>query len=204
MNDSKPDRLTPALAGGAFLGIASALPILNYLNCACCALVIGGGFLSVFIFKRKSPGTTMTYGDGALLGLLSGLVGSVIYSLLNALLSGVAGGGAAFREGIEEVIRSNPDFPPEAAEFLRNLTASGAAGLGVLLVVFIFSVVLFTIFSTVGGVLGVALLQKKPPQAPPAQWSQPQPPPVGGYQPPQPPPYEPPPTPPPSSDDQGA
>lgn len=199
MNDQKPDRLMPALAGGAFLGVASAIPYLGAVNCACCALVIGGGFLSVFIFKRKSPDTVMTYGDGALQGLLSGLIGSVICSLLNALLSGVTGGGARFAEVIEQVISSNPDLPPEVVELLRNISNSGAAGLGFVFIGFLFLLVISAIFGTVGGVLGVAILQKKPPQAPPPQWSQPQPP--GSYQPPQPPPYQPPPTQPPSGGD---
>ena len=45
MNE-KPNIVTPALIGGVFLGITSALPILHYINCACCALVIGGGILA--------------------------------------------------------------------------------------------------------------------------------------------------------------
>ncbi len=192
MNQSKPDKLMPALAGGAFLGVASALPYLGALNCACCSLVIGGGFLSVFIFKRRSPEAFMTSGDGALLGLLSGLVGSVVFSILNALISGAQAGGAELREQIERAIASDPNFPPQLAEFLRSLTAGGAAGVGLLLLIFVIALVLFSIFGTVGGILGVAILQKKPPQTPPAQWSQPQPP--GSYQPP-PPPYQPPPPP---------
>ncbi len=192
MNQAKPDKLMPALAGGAFLGIASALPILGALNCACCALVIGGGFLSVFLFKRKNPEVFMTSGDGALLGLLSGLVGSVVYSILNTLISGLGAGGAAFGDRIEQVIASNPDFPPEAAEFLRTLSEGGAASAGFIVLMFLMALVMFSIFGTVGGILGVAILQKKPPQTPPSQWSQPQPP--GSYQPP-PPPYQPPPPP---------
>ncbi len=193
MIQAKPDKLMPALAGGAFLGIASALPFLGALNCACCSLVLAGGVLSVFIFKRKNPDVVMTSGDGALIGLLSGLVGSVIFGFLNALTSGLGSGGAAYREQIERVIASNPDFPPEAAQFLRALTEGGAANLGLIVIIFLMALVLFSIFGTLGGILGVAILQKKPPQAPPWQGSGPQPP--GSYQPP-PPPYQPPPPPP--------
>ena len=40
-----PAKLQPALFGGLFIGVLSALPIINLGNCLCCMWVIGGGAL---------------------------------------------------------------------------------------------------------------------------------------------------------------
>ena len=81
MNQSK---LKPALIGGAALGVASSVPILNLANCACCALVIGGGVLaSYFYMKDAPPAAGPAYGDALLLGLLTGVFGAVTSSVLS-------------------------------------------------------------------------------------------------------------------------
>ena len=36
-------RLQPALLGGIFIGVMSALPIINAGNCCCCLWVLAGG-----------------------------------------------------------------------------------------------------------------------------------------------------------------
>ncbi len=38
-----PSMLKPALISGAAFGVAGAIPVINWLNCACCALIIGAG-----------------------------------------------------------------------------------------------------------------------------------------------------------------
>lgn len=197
MNHDKPSKLAPVLAGGAFLGVTSALPVIGALNCACCLLVVGGGFLSTYLYLRDYPGhlPPATSADGALLGLLSGVSGSFIYTILTALIGLDAGDIRA----LVERLQSNPDVPPELIDILEKVQGTGAIGGGVIFAVLLFSLVVFSIFAMVGGILGIAVLQKKPPQAPPQQWSQQQPP--GSYIPPSPPaptatPAEPGPTPP--------
>jgi len=46
MNSSK---LQPALLGGTFLGILSALPIVSAANLCCCLWVVAGGVLAAYL-----------------------------------------------------------------------------------------------------------------------------------------------------------
>ncbi len=40
---------TPALLGGLFIGMLSALPIVSVGNCCCCLWMIGGGVLAAYL-----------------------------------------------------------------------------------------------------------------------------------------------------------
>jgi hypothetical protein len=44
-------RLQPALLGGVFIGVMSALPI---VNCCCCLWMLAGGALAVYLRKQNS------------------------------------------------------------------------------------------------------------------------------------------------------
>ncbi len=48
-------RLQPALVGGLFIGVLSALPIVNTANCCCCLWVISGGVLAAYLRQQSSP-----------------------------------------------------------------------------------------------------------------------------------------------------
>ena len=70
-------RLQPALYGGLFIGVLSALPLVNVGNCCCCLWVVCGGVLAVYLRQQNSP-FAVTSAEGALVGLLAGLFGGVI------------------------------------------------------------------------------------------------------------------------------
>ena len=52
----KPDKLMPALYGGIVIGILSGVPGLNLINCLCCAGIMLGGIVSVYLWDPE-------YGD---------------------------------------------------------------------------------------------------------------------------------------------
>ena len=62
-----PPRLQPAFCGGLFIGVLSALPIINIGNC-CCLWVLGGGVLAAYLMQQNHP-YPITAADGALVGL---------------------------------------------------------------------------------------------------------------------------------------
>ena len=66
-----PPRLQPALLGGLFIGVLSALPIINIGNC-CCLWVLGGGALAAYLMQQNHP-YPITVADGALVGLMAGV-----------------------------------------------------------------------------------------------------------------------------------
>ena len=49
-----PARLQPALVGGLFTGILSALPFVSTVNACCCLWVIAGGVLTSYLMQERS------------------------------------------------------------------------------------------------------------------------------------------------------
>ena len=157
MNEAKPAMFTSALIGGAFLGVLSAVPILEYLNCVCCGVVVGGGALASYLYIREYPSSLppVSYSDGALLGLLTGTLGSVTYASVKAPLRYVQIKLGLTLDDIGEVeaALNDPNIPDPLREILREVLQGG-------LLTFIeigFFLVTAAAFATLGGILGVAM-----------------------------------------------
>ncbi len=176
MNTQNPSKLAPVLIGGVFIGVTSALPILKYLNCACCGLVIAGGVLAAYCYLRDYPAQLprVTYGEGAWLGLQTGLVGGFVWTLVAVPLQYIK-----IRLGLEiaEWVQlgealSDPEIPPMVRDLVLWLLEQGVLTAGVLLFSVILYFVISALFATLGGILGVAIFQKtttRPPTSMPVQ-----------------------------------
>jgi hypothetical protein len=166
MIQEKPSMIQPALVGGVLLGITSAFPILEWFNCACCILVIGGGLLASYLYLRDYPTNvaSMTYGDGGLLGLLTGLIGGLVWTAVEVPLTYFK---TRFGMDLQELTKLEDllgDYrvPP----FVEDLATGGALGLGVLFVTLFVQLVISMVFASIGGVIGVALFGSKAPVDP--------------------------------------
>lgn len=153
-------RLQPALFGGLFIGVLSALPFVSNLNACCCLWVIAGGVLATYLLQERTP-TPVAAGDGALTGLFAGVVGAAVAGVLNiafSIMMGISG-----TDALDQLPQGN--MPPEferVLEQLRNLPTAVW-----FIAPFVIYFVLFPIFAMLGGLLGVALFKKKlPPPAP--------------------------------------
>lgn len=155
------DKLKPALIGGAILGILSAIPAVN--NC-CCIWALIGGIVAAHLYIKQSP-VPVKPADGAVIGALAGAIGVVLVIVLGIPLQLIVGTAmASLFQGM---------VPPDQADQFNQIMAAntgvGAAIKGALIVS-----VLSVIFSAVGGLLGVALFEKRkggpgvPPPPPPA------------------------------------
>src|SRR4051812_36851955 len=100
-----PNKLQPALYGGIFIGVLSALPLINFANC-CCLWVIGGGVLATYLLQQNHP-YPVNAADGALTGLLAGLIGGVIGVLLAIPLELAM--GPVQQRMLQRLVLSNPD-----------------------------------------------------------------------------------------------
>ena len=153
-----PNRLKAAAIGGGAAGVASQIPLLNFVNCLCCALIVGGGMLAVFLALKDEPATEKTpYGDGALIGVLAGvaaaIAGSIALIPITALFGDPMEQLVGMLEGIEGI-------PPEALEAMGG-EAGGAFGT-LAFVGFLMNLVIYSVFSAIGGVIGAAVFHKKP------------------------------------------
>ncbi len=177
MDQNKPSMLVPAAIGGAFLGVTSAFPLISALNCACCILVIGGGVLASYFYMRSYPQTLppVTYGDGALLGLLTGLIGAAVWIAvgipLQFLQARFLGGGGMMGGGRLEDVLNDPEIPEGIREALEGIFQGGGVGIFMILTLVVSALTSSLVFATIGSIIGVALFGKRtklpPPPLPP-------------------------------------
>jgi len=150
-------KLQPALFGGLFIGVLSALPIINLGNCLCCLWVVGGGALAVYLMQQNYPYAVQT-ADGALVGLLAGLIGGALCGLL--VIPIALAFGPMYQSIIQRALENNQDMPPEARTIIENMARGGVIGAMAIIGVFVRAVV-FAVIAMLGGLLGVALFKKK-------------------------------------------
>ena len=156
MNNSK---LKPALIGGVAFGVLSSLPMIGMVNVVCCALYIGGGVLAVYLHLKDAPATPRaTYGDGAVVGLLAGLFGAVAETLTTTVVTLLGLG-----EDPEEALAALTEAGIELPEFVLNMMGASGVSFSMVLTTLVTAIILYGIFATIGGLLGVAIFRKKDP-----------------------------------------
>jgi hypothetical protein len=172
-----PSMLKPALISGVAFGVAGAIPVVNWINCACCALIIGCGFLAAFLYSKDSRAAGVAFGpgNGATVGLVSGLVYGVVSGILGGLVSATFGMGE-WQEVIQQIEASGADIDPEVLEQVSHFMES-SGGLMMVLIGLFFALLFGVIFATIGGLIGGSVFKLQP-QAP-VQEQAPPPPPVG-------------------------
>jgi hypothetical protein len=157
-------KLQPALFGGLFIGVMSALPIISLGNCVCCMWVLGGGALAVYLMQQNHP-YQVNVADGALVGLLAGIVGGIVGGVL--LIPVVMMFGPYQQQLLRRILEANPNVPQQTRDMFEQMAAGGAI-VGVALVIkIIFGVCIDAVFGMLGGLLGVALFKKKDALPPP-------------------------------------
>jgi hypothetical protein len=154
------DRLQPALWGGVFIGVLSALPLVNVGNCCCCLWVLVGGALAVYLRQQNTP-YQITASEGAIVGLMAGLIGAVVGSIVAIPFQMMS--GQMQQQMMERVLSDNPEITPEMRMWIERLTATSSMWIVGLLV----SLVVNAVFGLLGGLLGVAIFKKNLPPPPP-------------------------------------
>ena len=151
--------IQPALAGGMFLGVLSSVPFISAGNCLCCAWVVGGGALATLLLTKQRP-TGVALGDGAFVGVLSGLFGSVVATLISIpvrILS--ARFFASQQQAMEDALRQIGLEGPMRDLALRM--ASPEISATTLLFTFFMNLLVYSLFAMIGGILTVAILEKR-------------------------------------------
>lgn len=153
-------RLQPALLGGVFIGVMSALPIVNMGNCCCCLWVLAGGVLAVYLRQQNSV-VPVTAAEGALMGLLAGVIGGVIGTILSIPIQMMM--GPMQQEWMQRIMAGNEDIPPDVREMMDKMMAGNAIRAAGAFI----NIITSTIFGMLGGLLGVAIFKRNAPPQPP-------------------------------------
>jgi hypothetical protein len=154
-------RLQPILLGGLFIGVLSALPVINAGNCCCCLWIVAGGVLAVYL-RQQNLARQVDAAEGALVGLLAGLVGGILAAILSIPVQMLL--GPIQQEWMSRILAGNPDIPPEMRGMMEQMAGGAAMQAANAVLSIIFSVA----FGMIGGLLGVAIFKRNaPPQQPP-------------------------------------
>ena len=185
----KPSKTQPALLAGLVIGLLWSVPFLNLINFCCCVGVIAGGALAAWLLIKRSPVLPVSSGDGAVVGLLAGLVGAGVYLVLGIPIGLVFNpqAGVSMVKSLFATM-NNPEVNRAIEDAIRNAQNQGfGERLVGTLVSWCITSVISVGFSTIGGLIGVSIFEKRkgqyPPQAPPPSGGFPP-----GYAPPSPPP----------------
>ena len=152
-------RHQPALLGGLFIGVLSSLPIVNWLNC-CCLWVVVGGVLTTYL-KQQQQTDPLETADAVLAGLIAGAIGALLFWLVQATV--LTSTAPILQERLREAFDQNPDMPQEWRDRFMSLM-TGRAFIALMLA---FTLPVYAVFSMLGGLLGLAFFRKKTPPPPP-------------------------------------
>ena len=168
------DRLQPAFWGGLFIGVLSALPIVQAGNCCCCLWVVAGGVLAAYLRQQQTP-YAIPASEGALVGLLAGLIGGIITVIVSIPMQAVT--GPMQQRVLDWILANNPEMPAEVRDAIER--ASGETGFHPVsfALSIVYYIVVGVIFGMLGGLLGVAIFKKNAPPPPSAPFEPPPPPP---------------------------
>jgi len=139
------DKLKPALLGGLVAGILSVIPI---VSTCCCLWAILGGLLASFLYIKNAP-AQVTTGGGAGIGAMAGAVGALIYIIIGLPIT-LFFGTAQIEDALR---RSGLEVP--------------LGGIALALVGVVMVAVLILLFSTLGGILGIPIFEKRKGAQPP-------------------------------------
>jgi len=160
--------IQPALLGGLFIGILSALPVVGWGNCCCCLWVVGGGMLATYLDADISRPRTLA--RGAADGFLAGVIGAFVWLPLALVVAALLG---PLQERFLELARNANDMSPQVRDILDNVGNGSVVGT---VIGFMFQLFIGTIFAAIGGVLSAAYFKKEVPPALGGDWIPPLPP----------------------------
>jgi uncharacterized protein involved in cysteine biosynthesis len=125
--------------------------------------MLAAGYLSARLYQRRSAAAILTPGMGVRLGAVAGILGFVFFTIFTAVEVLVFHTGGELHDALiqavqQSISRTSDPQAQQALEYLKSppgLALVMTMGLALMFVVFV-------LFSSVGGVIGAALLRRRP------------------------------------------
>lgn len=168
---SKPDKIRVSLISGAVIGAVWAIPGLNLINCCCCAGVILGGILAVYLYKQDYTADMepMESSDAVILGIMTGGVAAFAALIFNLLFIALFGDVAremlrSFMGSLIEQMEESGSMPADAldqmkSEFERSIGQSRTVT-GMLADLFV-NLIINPLFAMAGALIGYSMFKPK-------------------------------------------
>jgi hypothetical protein len=145
----------PVILGGLVMGLLSALPIVSAGNLCCCLWVLAGGVVAAYVLQQNDP-QPVSPGDGALVGFLAGILGAFVYLILSIPITLLV--TPIERAILQRLADTASTMPPQFKRYMESSLAVTGLRIALGFIVMLFGGALF---STLGGVIGVAVFGKK-------------------------------------------
>lgn len=145
--DTKFFLITSLIVGGV-TAVLSSIPFVSAVNCLLCGWFWIGGIFGVWLYRNFTK-VTLTTGRAAVMGLVAGLIAAVLTTLL----------GFIFRGG---TIPITPEQMAQLEEVMGESAQIFADPTSMLLIGAVFSLILYPIFTAIGGMIGAAIFKPKP------------------------------------------
>ncbi len=172
MQSAAPSMLKPTLIAGVITGVIVSIPVLGGLTMmACCAPVIGCGFLAAYLYSKecRPAGAPFRAGRGALVGWVSGLFFAITASVVGGAIGLLMNSGDPFGDAMEKM-ENSPGMTPEGMEAAEKIIGFLQDTPMIVLFFFglLFYLIITSIFATIGGAIGGAVFKVEE-EVPPIQ-----------------------------------
>ena len=152
-----------ALLGGVFIGVLSALPVINVANYCCCMWVVGGGLLTAYLETQREA-QSIAVARGAFLGLIAGIVGALVWLLASLALTPLL---VPFQQAMTEALgRVAADADPAVRAQLEQVSTLAASPFRWVLG-FVLQLFIGILFGSAGGAIGAVVFRPSGTVAPP-------------------------------------
>jgi hypothetical protein len=165
------DYKKPALVGGLIVGLLSVTPLVGY---CCCLWAVAGGIVAAKMLVSRSP-QPLRSSEGARVGLFAGIIGGAIYFLVIVPVA-----YWQMDRSLESLSSLPPFMSEEGRAIIERMQQNPRIIYFWLIPITLMAAIFLMGFTVLGGVLGVALFEKRSSQPPPAPYPGPYPP---GYPP---------------------
>jgi hypothetical protein len=160
-----PSKFAPVLLGSVIMVLFAIVPLLNFINLACCAGIMLGGAAGAVYYNNqlKKIGESITFKDGAAIGILSGFIAAIIIVVFTTLLSMIMKENP-IPEIYKIIDQQSFNLPPQAEQFLRKISdeySKNGFSITLTLMSLVIDIIMYPVFGAIGGMLTVVILGKK-------------------------------------------
>jgi hypothetical protein len=161
----QPSKFTPVIISSVIIIVISLFPFINFINLLCCAgVVIGGAAGTAYYNSRlRAMGGQIQYKDAAAIGILSGIISALIVVMGTTLMSMLVK-----QNPIPDIYKvldtEGVTIPPDVEKFLQRISdeySKQGFSITLTLISLAADLITYPIFSTIGGMLAVAIFGKK-------------------------------------------
>jgi hypothetical protein len=152
--------IQPAITGGMFLGLLSSMPLISAGNFLCCMWVLLGGGIAAVLLTRQRPLSSITYGDGAFVGVMSGLFGAVIGTVVQLAFRVITAPFVQNQKDDYEKLMKQVGLEGPMRDFLLR-TFSGEISTLTVMFTFVSNLLVYALFAMIGGIIALAILRKR-------------------------------------------